>query len=198
MAETVKTKYSPLHIKCEVGYPYGVADSRYQCGFHTGCDFPQSGTNAQNPDLYGCVDDGTVVYVYKNSHGSSPKLGNQVQFRDNKTGLYYRYCHMVYGSISLNVGDKINTGTIIGKMGATGKVTGVHLHLELSKTQAWNCNNFLNPVEPLGIPNIRGTIVEYDGSVTPEPPTPEPPTPMFRNLNNWKKWFMSLKGGMKI
>ena len=157
MAETVKTKYSPLHIKCEVGYPYGVADSSYQCGFHTGCDFPQSGTNAKNPDLYGCVDDGTVVYVYKNSQGS-----------------------------------------IIGKMGATGKVTGVHLHLELSKTQAWNCNNFLNPVEPLGIPNIRGTIVEYDGSVTPEPPTPEPPTPMFRNLNNWKKWFMSLKGGMRI
>jgi hypothetical protein len=21
---------------------------------------------------------------------------------------------------------------------------------------------------------------------------------MFRNLNNWKKWFMSLKGGMRI
>ena len=28
MAETVETNKSPLHIKCEVGYPYGVEDSR--------------------------------------------------------------------------------------------------------------------------------------------------------------------------
>lgn len=35
---------------------------------------------------------------------------------------------------------------------------------------AWNCDNFLNPVEPLGIPNIEGTIVEYDGDA-PVPPS---------------------------
>lgn len=56
-------------------------------------------------------------------------------------------------------------------MGNTGNSTGTHLHLELSTSQAWQCGNFLNPVEPLGIPNIRGTVVEYSGD-TPEPPTP--------------------------
>lgn len=39
----------------------------YSCGFHTGMDFPQSGTNESNPDLYSCVEDGEVVYVYKDA-----------------------------------------------------------------------------------------------------------------------------------
>ena len=37
--------------------------------------------------------------------------GNQVQIRDNRTGLYYRYCHMLYGSIQVKVGDKVTTAT---------------------------------------------------------------------------------------
>ena len=39
---SVKTNKSPLHITCEVGYPYGVQDSSYSCGYHTGTDFPES------------------------------------------------------------------------------------------------------------------------------------------------------------
>ena len=46
------------------------------------------------------------------------------------------------------------------------------MHLELSTTQTWQCGNFLNPVEPLGIPNIQGTIVKYNGEIPPIPPTP--------------------------
>lgn len=155
----------------------------YTCGFHTGCDFPQTGTGQVAPDLYSVVEDGEVVYVFKNSTGSSPSLGNQVQIKDNKTGYYYRYCHMLYGSINLNVGDKVNLGTIIGKMGNTGQSTGAHLHLELSTSQAWSCANFLNPVEPLGIPNIPGTIVEYDGETPPQPPP--------KDKSNTKKWLES-------
>lgn len=169
---TVKTNKSPLHIKCEVGYPYGVADSGYSCGYHTGCDFPQSGTSATNPDLFSVVEDGEIVYTYTESTGTSPALGNQVQIKDNKTGYYYRYCHLLYNSIVVKVGDKVNLTTKLGKMGNTGNSTGTHLHLELSKTMSWTCGEFLNPVEPLGIPNERGTIVEYETSK----PRPEPPT----------------------
>lgn len=113
---TVKTNKSPMHITCTVGYPYGVQDSGYSCGYHTGCDFPETGTSEQNPDLYSVVEDGEVVYVYKESQGTSPALGNQVQIKDNKTGHFYRYCHMLYGSISVNVGDKVNLSTKLGKM----------------------------------------------------------------------------------
>lgn len=145
----VTTKYSPIHIDCKVGQPYGEIDSSYSCGFHTGIDFPQSGVSVQNPDLYSCSDDGEVTYVYKDSTGTTPSLGNQVQIYDKRTGLYFRYCHMLYGSISLKVGDKVTTSTIVGKMGNTGNSTGTHLHLEATTKQAWACSNFTNPGEPL-------------------------------------------------
>ena len=60
-------------------------------------------------------------------------------------------------------------------MGNTGNSTGTHLHLEASTTQAWQCSSFVDPCQPLGFPNERGTIVHWDGTIPPEPP--EPPTP---------------------
>ena len=68
------------------------------------------------------------------------------------------------------------------KCGNTGNSTGTHLHLELSTTKDWVCGNFLNPVEPLGIPNEKGTIVEYGGDI---PPQPEPEI----KKSNSKKWL---------
>ena len=165
---TYTSKYSPMHIDCTIGQPYGNISSTYSCGFHTGVDFPQSGVSEQNPDLYSISDDAEVVYVYKSSTGTTPALGNQVQILDHRTGLYYRYCHMLYGSINLNVGDQVNLNTKIGKMGNTGNSTGTHLHLEATTTQSWQCDKFVNPCTPLGFPNERGTVVKWEES--PEPP----------------------------
>ena len=184
MAE-YRTPYSPMRINCTIGQPYGNPSSSYTCGFHSGVDFPETGTGETNPDLYSITNDGVVVYVYKDSQGTTPSLGNQVQILDNRTGLYYRYCHMLYGSINLNVGDRVNLNTKIGKMGNTGNSTGTHLHLEASTTQAWQCSSFVDPCAPLGFPNIRGTVVIYDGSVPPEPPTPT------GNSKNSTKWLLS-------
>jgi len=126
---TVKTSKSPLHITCAVGYPYGVSDSGYSCGYHTGCDFPQSGTSEINPDLYSVVEDGEVVYVYTQSTGKSPALGNQVQIKDNKTGNFYRYCHMLYGSISVKIGEKVNLSTKLRKNAEIQETQQVHTYI---------------------------------------------------------------------
>ena len=68
------THYSPMHIDCTIGQPYGNPDAGYSCGFHTGVDFPETGTSEQNPDLYSITDDGEVVYTYTQSQGTSPSL----------------------------------------------------------------------------------------------------------------------------
>lgn len=191
---TIQSSVSPLHGTCTIGQPYGNASTSYTCGFHTGIDFPGSGVTG-SLDLYS-VCSGTVVYI-----ATTGSLGYQVQIQDSGTGIYYRFCHMVAGSITVSVGQQVDTTTKLGVMGSTGNSTGVHLHLEASTTQAWNCNTFLSPGDCLGFGNTRGTVIEYNGS-TPGPTPPTPPTPgqdtptgpFYHRLFNGK-WFWSTAPG---
>ena len=169
---TIQSSVSPLHGTCTIGQPYGNPSTGYTCGFHTGIDFPASGVTG-SLDIYS-VCSGTVIAT-----GVLPNLsalGYEVLIQESGTGIYYRFCHMVAGSITVSVGQSVDTTTKLGVMGNTGQSTGTHLHLEASTTQSWNCNTFLNPGNQLGFGNTRGTIIEYNG-VVPPPVPPTPPTP---------------------
>lgn len=60
-------------------------------------------------------------------------------FIDHGWGVYTGYWHQ--SSTQVNVGDRVTTGQIIGFQGATGRVTGPHLHWEVWVNGA--------PVDPL-------------------------------------------------
>jgi murein DD-endopeptidase MepM/ murein hydrolase activator NlpD len=49
---------------------------------------------------------------------------------DHGNGSQSRYMHMVLGSRTVKKGDSVEAGKVIGRMGKTGRVTGVHLHFE--------------------------------------------------------------------
>ena len=162
MAE-VTINNSPVHSDAILTAVFGETGPSW-ARFHTGTDFAPYGSTPANPNLYS-VCSGTV---YSKTYDGT--LGNQIIIQDSQTGNYWRYCHMQSAS-PLNVGDIVNTNTLVGIMGATGNVTGIHLHLEYATSPIWNYDTFLNPSDALGIPNVRGTIVHYDGSIPPPTPT---------------------------
>lgn len=55
--------------------------------------------------------------------------GLTVDVREDGTGHVFRHFHLK--SIAVRVGDEVAAGQALGVMGATGKVTGVHLHFEV-------------------------------------------------------------------
>ncbi len=163
---TVTISNSPIHSPSTLTAVYGETGPNW-ARFHTGIDFVPYGSTPALPMLYSCVI-GTIAQI---NLTPSASLGNNVVIRAND-GTYWRYCHMTTGTIQVTNGQAVTTATIIGQMGSTGNVTGPHLHLEHSTTLAWDYDTFLNPATALGIPNERGTIILYDGTVPPEPPTP--------------------------
>ncbi len=71
------------------------------------------------------ADGGTVTYA---QYWSGSGYGNIVMIEHDNGDITY-YAHL--NSISVSVGDKVAQGDIIGEMGATGNVSGSHLHFEV-------------------------------------------------------------------
>ena len=49
---------------------------------------------------------------------------------DHGQGLVTMYCHM--SATTVAVGDKVQEGDLLGRIGQTGRVTGAHLHWSVS------------------------------------------------------------------
>lgn len=84
------------------------------------------------------ADNGVVVSAGWDSGG----YGNKVII-DHQNGLRTLYGHM--SSLNVKAGQTVSKGQAIGIMGATGNVTGVHLHFEVFKNGSLvNPMNYLN------------------------------------------------------
>ncbi|MER8115501.1 peptidoglycan DD-metalloendopeptidase family protein [Streptomyces sp. SID8366] len=96
---------------------YQASSSLWSSGSHTGIDFhAMTGTSVH------AVGAGTVV-----STGWGGAYGNQIVLR-MADGMYTQYGHL--SSIGVTVGQQVTAGEQIGLSGATGNVTGPHLHFE--------------------------------------------------------------------
>jgi murein DD-endopeptidase MepM/ murein hydrolase activator NlpD len=90
----------------------------WSSGYHTGLDFA-----APTGTLIKAIHSGTITEAgWAGAYGYRTILT-----LDDGTELWF--CHQ--SSISVSVGQKVATGDVIGRVGATGNVTGPHVHLEV-------------------------------------------------------------------
>ncbi|MET9320153.1 M23 family metallopeptidase [Streptomyces sp. NPDC003038] len=98
---------------------YGVSGSMWSSGHHTGLDFAApTGTPVK------AVAAGKIT-----SAGWSGAYGYRIVL-ELEDGTEIWYCHL--SSMSVTSGS-VGAGDTIGRVGATGNVTGPHLHLEVRK-----------------------------------------------------------------
>ncbi|MDX2547813.1 LysM peptidoglycan-binding domain-containing M23 family metallopeptidase [Streptomyces sp. WI04-05B] len=124
-----------------IGTGYRVAGSMWSSGYHTGVDFVvPTGTSLK------AVGAGTVV-----SAGWGGAYGNQVviQLAD---GYYAQYAHL--SQLSVSAGQSVSEGQQIGLSGATGNVTGPHLHFEIRTTPDYGSD-----IDPVGYLRSKGVAV---------------------------------------
>ena len=106
---------------------------KYKKGTHNGIDL----VGYKNAlDYIIAHSDGEVVGVrsnYKTTDRTGSSYGNYVKIKHGN-GYYTLYAHLKYGSVTVQKGDKVEKGQVIGYMGATGHCTGAHLHFEVRDT----------------------------------------------------------------
>lgn len=114
--------------KHKVTSPFGMRTIWGKKKMHYGIDLVGEGSTL---DYIIAFADGVVV-----ASTSSASMGQYVRI-DHGNGNYTRYLHLKKGSRTVKVGDKVSKGQVLGYMGATGNVTGAHLHFDISVNGAY-------------------------------------------------------------
>ncbi|GAB2470567.1 M23 family metallopeptidase [Streptomyces incanus] len=117
LAELAK-QYTLPTSSYTISSTFGQAGAYWSSGQHTGLDLA-----APTGTLLKAVHTGTITSAgWDGSYGYKTVLT-----LDDGTEIWYAH----QSSINVSVGQQVNTGDVIGRVGATGNVTGAHLHMEV-------------------------------------------------------------------
>jgi murein DD-endopeptidase MepM/ murein hydrolase activator NlpD len=116
--------FEGYRITSKYGYRSDPIDGTRK--FHAGIDLAK-----KHQDPIYAFTEGEVLHAGEGKKGSGfGGFGNVVAILDDK-GALHSYCHLSY--VLVKVGQKVEKGDLVGRQGATGRVTGSHLHYEIRK-----------------------------------------------------------------
>lgn len=131
--------------------PFRVTATYGQKGSHWATHHRGIDLVAEDPRIF-CTCYGTVrtVAYDKNGWGYYVSVGDAEDQR-------HIFCHLQEGSITVKPGEEVTPLTVLGKMGASGNVTGPHLHYQYQDGDIVR-----DPTLYLGIPNKVGAYRSED------------------------------------
>lgn len=110
---------------------------------------------------YGAIVESTMEGIVKEhwpvrpGYTGHPTAGGYIIVYNEKTGYETHYAHLM--ATFIREGQRVYPGTKLGKMGDTGRTTGVHLHYAIYRNG--------KPINPLG---LMGITSQLDVKMTPE------------------------------
>ncbi|MGG3802077.1 M23 family metallopeptidase [Metabacillus fastidiosus] len=125
-----------------------------------------------NKEVYSPVS-GTVIAAYDKEEDIVPGSeqftsmeGNYAYIKIDETGTYLLLNHLKKDSVSVKVGDHVNQGDVIGRVGNSGSTSEPHLHIHHQKQDP---TKVIYPILAEGLPlffeDINGESMPQKGDV---------------------------------
>lgn len=121
-----------------VSCPYGRRGTAWSTGEHGGIDYA---TPVGEPvrAMWG----GTVTGAAWGSAYGRHVVVDQDRLPDGRPGLWAVYAHL--SRVDVTPGQRVEAGAVLGRTGATGNVSGPHLHVEVQRAAQWRRGNYTDP-----------------------------------------------------
>lgn len=137
-----------------IGTPYGARGSYWSGGVHKGVDFVvPTGTTVVAPWS------GVVMAVNWGQAFGTHLVIDFDRLPNGSPGLYGGLAHLSQKSVS--PGQRIAAGQTVGRSGATGNVTGPHLHFEIQTSMHWVQGGHVNPQPWLDATPASSGVMKY-------------------------------------
>jgi murein DD-endopeptidase MepM/ murein hydrolase activator NlpD len=131
-------------------------------GFHYGIDL--STTTAPTGGPVRSVTDMVITVAFDAYEGGNSTAGTYVKGHTPDGAYTFTYNHGADGSLLVAAGQTVTTGTQLFTEGATGNVTGTHLHFEIIEGNWPNpwappYNNGANFIDPIPVLEAHGVNI---------------------------------------
>lgn len=150
----------PLTGSPVITSPYGPRGFDGVGNYHWGVDLANAG--AAGDVVSPCALVITVAWEYGTpGDPSSGTAGSYVKGHTPDGKYTFNFYHMVAGSLEVSAGDTTTPGQKLGTEGATGNVSGRHLHFEAYEgniSSPWP-PPYGNPIDPIPVLRARGVSI---------------------------------------